>query len=36
MNKVYTSKNDIFIFIVICMIGASVASIKAAMESRAL
>ncbi len=36
MNKEYTSKNDIFIFIVICMIGASVASIKAAMESGAL
>lgn len=36
MNKEYTSKNDIFIFIVICMIGASVASIKATMESGAL
>ncbi len=35
MNKVYTSKNDIFIFIVICMIGASAASFKAAMESGA-
>ncbi len=35
MNKVYTSKNDIFIFIVICMFGSSAASFKAAMESGA-
>ena len=36
MNKVYPSKNDIFIFIIICLIVSLAASIKAAMESRTL
>lgn len=36
MNKVYPSKNDIFIFIIICLIVSLASSIKAAMESRTL
>ena len=36
MNKVYPSKKDIFIFIIICLIVSLASSIKAAMESRTL
>lgn len=33
MNKVYTSKKDIFLFAVICMIGSSVACFNVAIEN---
>ena len=36
MNKVYPSKKDIFVFIIICLIVSLASSIKAAMESRTL
>ncbi|WP_262280701.1 PH domain-containing protein [Hallella absiana] len=36
MNKVYPSKKDIFVFIIICLIASLASSINAAMESGTL